>query len=57
MLGLPSHQSKGLTSADAPWMKMALLMPAFSRAEEAMPGKSAVHDCVLPMIVAGQARL
>lgn len=57
MSGLPSHQSKGLTSVDAPWMKMALLMPAFSRAEVATPGKSAIHDCVLPTIVAGQAKL
>ncbi len=57
MSGLPSHQSKGLTFADAPWMKMALSMPAFSRADDATPGKSAVHDRVLPMIAAGQAKL
>lgn len=44
-------------SSVAPWMKMALRMPAFSRAEEATPGKSAIHDCVLPTIVAGQAKL
>ena len=38
MLGLPSHQSKGRMSSDAPWMKMALPMPASSSAEEATLG-------------------